>query len=227
MFSVLNMRSTAEDLSTRARIRDAAIALFGRQGFSAATIRAVATEAGVSPGLVIHHFGSKAGLREACDNHVLAETAGQGIRKTDPQAVGTQIQDFLSNPEQYTDEIAYVRQSLSDESDAGDAFFDAVVAQTRDIIEAGIAGGTIRAFDDVAATAVVVATNSLSTLVLGRHAARAVGTSELGPDMLRALTLPTIDLYTHGFYTDTRFLDAARAALQAPAPEPTGTETAS
>ncbi|MGO4859670.1 TetR family transcriptional regulator [Arthrobacter sp. 2MCAF14] len=221
------MRSMVDDLNTRARIRDAAIALFGRQGFAAATIRAVAAEARVSPGLVIHHFGSKAGLREACDTHVLAETAGQGIQKTDPQAVGTQIRNFLSHPEQYAHEIAYVRQSLSDESDAGDAFFDGVVAQTRAIIEAGIAGGTIRAFDDVATTAVVVATNSLSMLVLGRHAARAVGTSELGPDMLRALTLPTVDLYTNGFYTDTRFLDAARAALQARAPEPTGTETAS
>jgi TetR/AcrR family transcriptional regulator, regulator of cefoperazone and chloramphenicol sensitivity len=32
----------------------------------------IAAAAGVSPGLVIHHFGSKDGLREAVDAHVLA-----------------------------------------------------------------------------------------------------------------------------------------------------------
>ena len=35
-------------------------------------IRAIAADAGVSPGLVVHHFGSKDGLREACDRHVVA-----------------------------------------------------------------------------------------------------------------------------------------------------------
>ena len=35
-------------------------------------MRQIAAAAGVSPGLVIHHFGSKDGLREAVDAHVLA-----------------------------------------------------------------------------------------------------------------------------------------------------------
>ena len=221
LFNILNMRSAAEDLSTRARIRDAAIDLFGRDGFAPTTIRRVAAESGVSPGLVIHHFGSKAGLREACDRHVIAETGEQGLRKAHPESAGRQIQDYLANPGQYATEIAYIRQSLGDDSEAGHAFFAAIVQQTKAIIEAGIAAGTIRAFEDVDAAAVVVASNSLAMLVLGKHAARVLGTSELGPDMLRSLTVPALDLYTHGFYTDTRFLDAARAALQTPA----GSET--
>jgi len=216
LFSVLNMRSAAEDLSTRARIRDAAIVLFGRDGFARTTIRGVAAESGVSPGLVIHHFGSKDGLREACDRHVIAETGEQGLRKAHPESAGRQIQDYLADPGQYATEIAYIRQSLGDDSEAGHAFFAAIVQQTKAIIEAGIAAGTIRAFEDVDATAVVVASNSLAMLVLGKNAARVLGTSELGADMLRSLTLPALDLYTHGFYTDTRFLDAARTALQAP-----------
>ena len=216
VFNLLNMRS-AEDLSTRARIRDAAIALFGRDGFTNTTVRAVAAASGVSPGLVIHHFGSKAGLREVCDGHVLAETGEQGLRKANPEFAGRQIQDYLANPGRYADEISYIRQSLSDDSEAGYAFFAAIVHQTKTIIEAGISAGTIRSFEDIDATAVVVAGNSLAMLVLGKHAARALGTSELGPDMLRSLTVPAMDLYTHGFYTDARFLDAARSALQATA----------
>ena len=54
-----------DDLTARARIRDSAIVYIGRHGWRAATLRAIATDAGVSPALVIHHFGSKDGLREA------------------------------------------------------------------------------------------------------------------------------------------------------------------
>ncbi|MET3901700.1 TetR family transcriptional regulator [Paenarthrobacter sp. 4246] len=213
------MRSSAEDLTTRARIRDAAIGLFGRDGFARATVRAVASLAGVSPGLVIHHFGSKEGLRAACDQHVLAQTASQGREKTHPGSTRQLIQDYLNNPGQYAQEIAYIRQSLGDESEAGDAFFDAVVRQTEDIINAGIAAGTIRKFDDVRSTAVVIASNSLSILMLGRHLSRTLGevTPEphgIGPGLLRQLTLPALEIYTHGFYTDSRFLEAARDALQ-------------
>ena len=45
------MSSSAEDLTARARIRDAAIALFADRGIGPATIRDIAQAAGVSPGV--------------------------------------------------------------------------------------------------------------------------------------------------------------------------------
>jgi AcrR family transcriptional regulator len=60
-----------EDLTARARIRDAALDQFARHGIKGATIRGIAEAAGVSAGLVRHHFGSKEGLRRACDQAVL------------------------------------------------------------------------------------------------------------------------------------------------------------
>ncbi|GII94043.1 TetR/AcrR family transcriptional regulator [Sinosporangium siamense] len=60
-----------EDLTTRARIRDAALRHFGEHGYEGATTRAIAETAGVSPGLLRHHFGSKQALREACDAHLV------------------------------------------------------------------------------------------------------------------------------------------------------------
>lgn len=60
------------DLTARARIRDAALQHFADRGAEATTVRAVAKAAGVTPGLVCHHFGSKRGLWEACDAYVLA-----------------------------------------------------------------------------------------------------------------------------------------------------------
>src|ERR1019366_7238980 len=60
-----------EDLTARARIRDAALRLFGDRGTDGTTIRDIAATAGVSGGLVRHHFGSKEGLRDACDAYAL------------------------------------------------------------------------------------------------------------------------------------------------------------
>src|SRR6188508_3529955 len=69
---MLNMSSAVDegDLTAKATIRNAALRLFADRGPDAVTVRDVAAAADVSPGLVMHHFGSKAGLREAVDEHV-------------------------------------------------------------------------------------------------------------------------------------------------------------
>ena len=64
--------SSADDLTARARIRDAALELFADRGIAGATVRDIALKAGVSSGLLRHHFGSKEGLRDACDEYAMA-----------------------------------------------------------------------------------------------------------------------------------------------------------
>jgi AcrR family transcriptional regulator len=58
------------DLTARARIRHQALRLFADHGPDAVTVRQIATAAGVSPALLLHHYGSKQGLRRAVDEHV-------------------------------------------------------------------------------------------------------------------------------------------------------------
>lgn len=58
-------------LGGRDRILNAALHLFGEQGFAPTSVRQVAVAAGVSPPLVLHHFGSKDGLRRAVDADVM------------------------------------------------------------------------------------------------------------------------------------------------------------
>lgn len=67
------MAAAFEDLTARARIRDAAIRLFTERGMEKTSILDIAKAAGVSGGLIRHHFGSKDGLREACDTYVFDE----------------------------------------------------------------------------------------------------------------------------------------------------------
>lgn len=47
--------------------------LFAEKGYAATSVADIAAAAGVSGGLIRHHFGSKEGLRRACDEAVIAE----------------------------------------------------------------------------------------------------------------------------------------------------------
>src|SRR5690625_6728632 len=70
------MRS-ADDLHARARIRNAAVTRFGADGFGAG-LRAIAADAGVSPALIVHHFGSKSALRKARSEEHTSELQSRG-----------------------------------------------------------------------------------------------------------------------------------------------------
>src|ERR1700759_4226091 len=66
-----NPRATNEDLTAKARIRNTALDLYANFGEDRISLRAVAAAAGVTLGLVQHHFKTKAGLRDAVDQFVV------------------------------------------------------------------------------------------------------------------------------------------------------------
>ncbi|MDT0618628.1 helix-turn-helix domain-containing protein [Salinisphaera sp. P385] len=59
------------DLTAKARIRNAALALYADYGEDATSMRTIADAAGVTVGLVVHHFRTKDGLREAVEHHIV------------------------------------------------------------------------------------------------------------------------------------------------------------
>ena len=62
----------SENVAVRARLQDAARALFAQHGYDAVSTRAVAEAAGVNPAMIHYYFGSKQGLYEA----MIADTFG-------------------------------------------------------------------------------------------------------------------------------------------------------
>jgi len=70
-------RVGAVELTTVERIRNAALRMVAVQGVSGTSLRAVAAAAGVSLGLVQHHFATKAGLIKAVDDYVFAAVINQ------------------------------------------------------------------------------------------------------------------------------------------------------
>lgn len=65
----------ADDLTAKARIRNAALELFAAHGAEATSLRAVAASAGVTVGLIVHHYGTKEALREAVELAIVEQFA--------------------------------------------------------------------------------------------------------------------------------------------------------
>lgn len=101
---------------SRERIRTAALALFASQGVGATSLREVAREAGVAPGLVGHHFGSKAGLHTAVDDHVvgLFREALESIPiDGDPEVVVAARDEAITRMlEDHLDALGYLRRAV-------------------------------------------------------------------------------------------------------------------
>jgi AcrR family transcriptional regulator len=62
---------------TRARLIEAALEVFGHQGFEGATTRQIAKAADANLAAIVYHFGSKEALYVAVAEHIVAEIAGR------------------------------------------------------------------------------------------------------------------------------------------------------
>ncbi len=206
------MRSGSDDLTTRARIRDAAVVRFARNGFAGTSLRQIAEDAGVSAALIVHHFGSKDGLRAACDEYVVHSMLDDKDELMGADAA-SMMRAALDNPERYGPTLDYLARMLTDDSPASDRLFDTFLTGTRRMMESQIAAGLMRQPSDLEATAAYLTLYGLGPVVLQRQLTRTFGEPRLSPALLERSTLPVLEMFTHGLYTDDRLLVAAREAL--------------
>jgi len=177
----------SEDLTARARIRDAALAEFGARGVSGTTIRGVAQRAGVSPGLVQHHFGTKDGLRAACDAHVLEYIRAETRSGLDEGNIGEPAfiaEVYASSPPV----MRYLARALADGSPGAAAVFDELV----DLTERYLVDSP--GLSDARTRAIVYTSMRLGALVLHGHVSRQLGVDLLGPEGASRVGLATLDV---------------------------------
>ncbi len=205
---------SASDLSTPARIRDAAIAVFGDEGFGVG-VRAIAKAAGVSPGLVNHHFGSKDGLREACDEQVRSVIrAAKTEHVTDPSPNATLR--ALAEIEEYAPYIAYMMRTFQAGGTLMATLFDQMRQDVESYLRVGITAGTLREPADLPATANYLAVQNGGGffLFLQLYAARHDGNLDYRKALREyadQMMLPAIEVNTHGLFTDSTLLDSLLA----------------
>jgi TetR/AcrR family transcriptional regulator, regulator of cefoperazone and chloramphenicol sensitivity len=195
-----------EDLTARARIRDAALALFAERGIAAATIRDIAQAAGVSSGLLRHHFGSKDGLREACDQYAMAELAkiqaefAEQGRLSEQSLLGTVHPGMLLLQR-------YLVQSTMDGSPAGAQMFDRMVESG----ERWLAGTELVTADPRAYAATLVAMQ-LGMYSLQAELSRSLGTDVSAPAGRARMLKAAIEIFAQPLITPEQAAQA-RAAM--------------
>ncbi|MEH0109498.1 TetR family transcriptional regulator [Tersicoccus sp. MR15.9] len=203
------------DLTTRARLRDAAVVRFARDGFHRTTVRAIAADAGVSPALLIHHFGSKDDLRLACDEHVLGWFVAQARAEATTEGIRTVITAFFADPDRYRVPMDYMARAIVEGTATGAHFVDTMIDETEHYVLAGMAGGTIQPVADPRAMAVFIASGSLGMLLAPDHLARNLGLEGRNPEVMRRVAGPALQLYTTGLYTDDTVQRVAEESLTA------------
>ncbi|MGF6883300.1 AcrR family transcriptional regulator [Nocardia sp. GAS34] len=203
-----------EDLNTRARIRDAATTLFGGQGFGVG-VRAIAAAAGVSPGLVNHHFGSKDGLRQACDDQVREFIRREKMKYMEnPSPQG--LLQALADVEEFAPQLAYLLRSLQDGGPLMVELFEHMVGDMETYLRVGIDNGSLRAPSDIKATARVMGllNGGGFAMFMQLYAAQHQGPTD-HRKMLREyadlVMLPMVEIYTNGLLTDSMALDTLLA----------------
>ena len=197
--------SSREDLTARARIRDAAIALFAERGIAAATIRDIAQAAGVSSGLLRHHFGSKEGLRRACDEYAMAELTRIRSQVFDQSSVHDR--SFLGAIHPATMEIQrYLVRSAVDSPASTSAMFARMV----ELGEQWLDGQGIHTEDQRAYAAVLVAMQ-MGMFLMADQLSAALGTDVRKPPGHLRVLRGAIEVFTHPLLADQEL--AARAVL--------------
>lgn len=194
------------------RILDAAMLLFGERGFQGTTMKDIATEAGVSQALIVHHYGTKGDLRAACDEHV-----AQLIRQRKEEAIGTepQIDPFIALRQMSNSRVLlrYLTRALTEGGPHAAQLIDDMIADAEQYMVQGEKTGMIKPSAAPRDRVVVLVLWSLGALVLHEHAQRLLGVDFLAEDDssadLQRYLYPALELYTQGLIVDGAVDDLA------------------
>jgi AcrR family transcriptional regulator len=195
-----------EDLSGRARIREAALRHFAEQGYERATIRGIAQTAGVSPGLLRHHFGSKEDLRKECDEHV-----SQMLRRINAQLLDDPA-DAASARRTAKRFQRYIARALADGSATASPIFDEMVSLTEQWLARADEARPDPPAVDRRIRAALVTAMAAGIPLLHEQLSQAIGTDIFGPEGDKLIALGLLDIYSHKLIS-TGTAAAAEAGL--------------
>lgn len=206
-----------EDLTARARIRNAALDAFATHGYRGATLRGIAASAGSSLGVVQHHFGSKDGLRDACDAYVLAFFREQVGRAADlDQFNGPAFASEVYG--RAPSVLRYLGRALADGSPAVAPLFDELVSMTESYLSQrpGV--------DDPRGSAAVFVAMRLGVYALHEHLSRALGGEAFAPESLRRISASLLEIVAPEFLGAQALRDAREALDRSTPTEPARTK---
>ncbi|OBB98219.1 TetR/AcrR family transcriptional regulator [Mycobacterium sp. 852002-40037_SCH5390672] len=195
-----------DDRTARARIRDEALRLFAERGPDAVTLRDIATAAGVSAALLIRHYGSKDGLVDIVDNHVVTtfevlltrmteQTAAVGL---EPAAVPSLLDGLATYLPPDSAIPAYLGRLLITGGRAGSTLFDRLFRISQATLDAMVAAGTASPGADAEVRAAFLLVNDLAVLTLRPRLTEVLGVDPLSDAGMRRWAREVFAVYRDG-----------------------------
>jgi AcrR family transcriptional regulator len=199
----------AGDFTAKARIREQAVVLFAERGPDRVTVRDVAAAAGISPGLVIHHFGSKAGLRAAVDEHVahsfdavLDHLSKDGMEDALTGGDSTSLAEaFVAGFPAGSPVPDYLRRLLLSNDPTGDRVFARWFAVSERVLTDLEAAGIARPSQDRKVRAAFLFVNDLAALLLARHIGQVCGIDLHTTEGMGRWAAEAVDVYSKGAFS--------------------------
>src|SRR5581483_3782563 len=196
----------SDDRTARARIRDEALRLFAERGPDAVTLRDIAAAAGVSPALLIRHYGSKDGLVEAVDNHVVAafetllaevttQTAAVGLTVS---AVPSMLDGLAAHLPPDSAIPAYLTRLLITGGSVGSALFTRLHKISKTALGAMVAAGVASPGADPDVRAAWLLVNDLAVLTLRARLTEALGVDPLSQEGMKRWAGEVFAIYRDG-----------------------------
>ncbi len=194
-----------EELSGNDRILRAAIEAFGRDGVRATSLKTIAAAAGVSPALIVHHFGSKDALREACDRTVTdaIRTYKSGAMQ---EGSGLDLLTAMALVDENRPLLRYLAKALVEGNPHINELIDDLIRDAEGYTADAERAGLIRPSADPHARMVVLTLWSLGTLVLHEQLERLLGADLLGEkgDILPYVQA-ALEIFTDGVFMPDAF----------------------
>jgi AcrR family transcriptional regulator len=195
------------DASTRDRILDAAIDCFARHGFDA-SVRTIAAAAGVSPGLITHHFGSKDTLRAECDTTVIARY--RTFKDDAVEAPSEALRGLFPDPGAAPVLVVYMIRALGSGGSAARAFRDQLVDELRVVMRHSVATGLVHPSRDEEARLRTIVTQSMGGMLVEFMTDPGTSPEDFVARIVsptHETLLPLLELYTEGLFASPDLLE--------------------
>ena len=185
--------------TTREQLLKIAVEMFAENGFAGTSLRSIAKKAGVSPALLIHHFGTKEALiKEAISETLGAWVAGEKAAMLDDES--KQLQNWRALMEKGTTPLNFFRQVLLAGGEYSQRLFSAAVSESENLLEQMKSAGRLRDVKDPKTTALMLTLSGLGSVLVMDHIERILGGSIASGPVARKLMNANNQMLQEGIF---------------------------